>query len=546
MLDETQNADGKAATLRWSDLTPPALPERSTTPTTGRPNGPNRPSRNQPAPRRRVAVWSLSLGTALVLSVGLGVGAWNALHANPPVEALKAPDSKKLAPSETASPGLVAMPEHQQHLLGLEFERAASGTSSESLTAPGRIAADQKHFAFITPRARGVVRSVEVNIGQEVHAGDVLATIESPEVGQARINLRTQSQLLKLAQARADWQQTVYDNTLALMECLNQGDEPDLIRKKMKGRPIGVGRGRLMSAYAQVRMTSASMDRNQHLVKERAVSVELFQQARAAHEAASASYQSILESTEYEARLANIAARQDLSKAETAVGVAKESLKILGVGSDLEDVENPNASPDDASPLSTYNLVAPFDGTVLNRELVVPGISVDLTSRLFTIADLSMVWLEVNVSENDFDTLARTQNGEVHFTSPAYPGHDFTGRVIYEGDLVDEASRTVKLLAATDNPDRLLKPGMFIEVSIRCPNGLTAARVPDSAIVADGEENFLFVKTGHEHFERRKVLPGDSASGLVSVVEGLKPGEEVVVQGASKLEAKALANRREG
>jgi RND family efflux transporter MFP subunit len=437
----------------------------------------------------------------------------------------------------------------QQRAVALKIAPARSGAALDEVKAPGRIAADQDHFAFINPRAPGVVRTVAVNIGQEVRAGDVLATIDSPEVGRARLELRTQGQLLAVAREQARWQAEIHANTVELVEGLKRGDEPDAIQWRLAGRPVGAGRDRLMSAYAQYRLASTAFERNQALMKSDAVSLSQYQQVRAAYEAAAGSYQALLDSTEYEAKMADLKAQQSLHQAETALDIARERLKILGVREDatiagpearpsLADRESEAVPAGDAS-LSTYELVAPFDGTILDRTLVVPGVSVYPADHLFTIADLSTVWVEVSVSEADFDELARAPEDEVRFESPAYPDRGFGGRVIYRGDLVDEASRSVKLLAAAPNPERLLKPGMFVEAIIRCQGDRGAALVPDSAVVAAGQGSFVFVRAGHGHFERRPVVAGGNCGGEVAVLRGLDPGEEVVVEGASSLEAVA-------
>ena len=451
--------------------------------------------------------------------------------------------AKAAAPWEA---GVVAMSEHQQRALGLKVGTATAGTAAEELIAPGRVAPDQGHFAFITARAPGVVRSVEVNIGQEVRAGDVLAVIDSQEVGRARLELRTQSQLLEVARTEAEWQREIYANTLELIDGLKRGDAPEAIQKQLGDRPVGAGRDLLMTAYAQYRLTTAALERVNDLYKNGVVAVGRRQQAETAHDAAAGSYQALLDSTGYEAKLANLRAQQALRQAETAVDVAREQLKILGVG--LEEpaaAASPSSSAaEDESSLSAYTLVAPFDGTIIDRQFIAPGVSVDLTSRLFTIADLSTVWLEANVAEGDFAVLTHAKGGEVRFTSPAYPGREFAGRVLYRGDMVDEASRSVKLLAAADNAERLLKPGMYVDVVVRCPGEREAARVPGSALLTENEGSFVYVRADDGRFERRPVELGGLDGDFAAVVGGLEPGEEVVIEGASKLEAKLDAETK--
>jgi len=485
----------------------------------------------------------------VVLALG-AVVAWPLVGASPTkVEPAAAVRSSGEASSRLAAPaelGVVAMSEHQQRAVGVKVGTAIAGTTAEELIAPGRVAPDQGRFAFITARAPGVVRSVEINIGQEVRAGDLLATIDSQEVGRARLELRTQSQLLEVARTEAEWRKEIYANTLELIDGLKRGDSPEAIQKQLGDRPVGAGRDLLMSAYAQFRLTSAALGRVDDLYKNGVVAIGRHQQAETAYDAAAGSYQALLDSTGYEAKLANLRAQQALRQAETAVDVAREKLKILGVG--LEEPTAPASASVDESSLSTYALIAPFDGTIIDRQLIAPGISVDLTSRLFTIADLSTVWLEANVAEGDFAILTRARGGEVRFTSPAYPGREFAGRVLYRGDMVDEATRSVKLLAAADNSERLLKPGMYVDVVVRCPGEREAARVPDSALLTENEGSFVYVRTAGDRFERRPVALGGLDDGFAAVVRGLEPGEEVVIEGASKLEAKlgAEAEGRNG
>ena len=165
---------------------------------------------------------------------------------------------------------------------------------------------------------------------------------------------------------------------------------------------------------------------------------------------------------------------------------------------------------------------------------------------MFTLANLSTVWVEANVHENDFDMLSGTRGGQVRFHSPAYPDRVFDGEVTYTGDLVEEKSRTVKLLARAENPDRMLKPGMFVEIKILNRETRPTVQIPSSAFLSDGERAFVYVKTGPEHFERREVMTADAEQGLVTVNSGLTAGEEVVTEGAYKLKAKATPRGERG
>ncbi len=136
--------------------------------------------------------------------------------------------------------------------------------------------------------------------------------------------------------------------------------------------------------------------------------------------------------------------------------------------------------------------------------------------------------------------LSRSGKAGISLSSPAYPGREFVGEVIYTGDLVDEKSRTVKLLARANNPHRMLKPGMYVEVRIRNPSGRRSILVPDVALQTDGKTSFVFVRTGPERFEHRQVKPGQSDGGNVEILGGIDEGTEIVTEGAFKLKAEAM------
>lgn len=480
------------------------------------------------------------------------------------------------------APESVTMTREQQQAVGLRTAKVASGTAFDVLSAPGQVVPNELQYAFITPRAAGVVRTVNARIGQQVKAGELLATIDSAAVGEARLELYTREQTLEVAKAEADWEEMVYRNTQELLEHLRKGENPEAIQRRFVDRTVGENRERLLTAYAQYRLAQATIERNRELHSQKLITPKQFQEVTAAFEVAQATYESLMDEMGYEAKLANTRAQQAKHQAETAVRTAQERLRIFGVkadgtepavkgaklagvkaegtrGATKADGESSAEPPKDraaryeskpaaaltegradseAAPVSTYSIWAPFDGTILDREMIVPGVAVDTTHRLFTMANLATVWVEASVHEGDFNLLGRSgAGGKIRFRSPAYEDLVFDGEVIYSGDLVDEKSRTVKLLAKAENPDRLLKPGMFVEVEIMNPRDEAAAQVPASAVLTEEGRSFVYVKTSAEKFVRREVVPELPRGGVVTIRSGLKEGEEVVVEGEFKLKA---------
>ena len=465
----------------------------------------------------------------------------------------------------------------RQRAIGLRTAPVTSGTSNDMVSAPGRVAPNETQYAYITPRAAGVVSSVTAHVGQDVRSGDLLAKIDSPEVGNVRLELYTRHQALQVANAQAGWQQMIYRNTFELIERLEKGETPEQIHKAFAQRPVGENRERLITAYAQYRLAIATIERNRQLFAQNLITLKHYEQVNASYEVAQATYQSLMDQMRYETRLANTRAQQAKKQAETAVRVAQERLRILGVkpdGTELEieagklvghehdetllATEKGGSSPTVKSqmilppderkakgnleiepPVSTYSIWAPFDGIILDREMIVPGVAVDTTHRIFTMANLATVWVEANIHESDYHMLARSRGGKMRFRSPAYRELEFEGEVIYTGDLVDEKSRTVKLLAKASNPERLLKPGMFVEVDVFSLHGQRTALVPTAALLTAGSRTTVYVRTGPDHFTSREVDVESPRGDTTVVRRGLTAGEEVVVEGGFKLKALA-------
>jgi Cu(I)/Ag(I) efflux system membrane fusion protein len=331
-------------------------------------------------------------------------------------------------------------------------------------------------------------------------------------------------------------------------------------------------------------------DRNLELHNQKVISASQFQKVRAEFESAEAAYQSLTEQMRHSARLTNTQARQSLRKAETAQRVAGSRLRMLGVSPDggISEIVNgkvqgvnPDGSltmpaesaattlDDDRAPVtpigahaegdpiagtaghtrpadrpvSSYPIWAPFDGTIIDRMMIVPGVYVDTTHRIFTLADLSTVWIEANIHETNYGAIIRGRDAKVRFTSPAYPDETFEAEVLYSGDMVDDKTRSLRLMARAQNPDRRLKPGMFVNVEIMIPEGKQVVLAPSSALLTEGGWQVMFVELGPDRFERREVKIAATRGDKVEVAEGLKPGEKVVSDGGFKLKAELILER---
>jgi membrane fusion protein, heavy metal efflux system len=523
---------------------------------------------------RRWFAWLLG-GLALISAVAAAV--WLPDSAKNKTQVPFNPGNNGALPA-SGRDNTVSMDSHQQEILGIVTAKVTTGSVSTVFTAPGQVVPDESRYAYITPRAKGIIREVQAQIGQFVHKGDLLVTIDSSEVANARLSLINALMRLEVAQAKLNWQETVYHNALDLIEALRANPDPDGVQNRFGKRPIGKIREQLLTAYSQFHLARITSERYHDLSKKDAVPLALAQEKQGKYQVEKATFQGMMDRMSFEVTLDYTLARQELREARTAVKVARETLRVYGVPIDkiaeqfkagelagnqqrqqpkktLQEAAESMISPTvdvadllkaEGEPVSTYELRAPFDGTVMERDRIVPGLAVDGTHRLFTMAGLDNVWLEAYVHESDFDLLSNSKGGRVEFTSPAYPNEVFKGRVLYTGDMVDPQSRMVRLLATAPNPESKLKPGMFVNIEIQSQDVREVPKVPVSALLSDNDVFFVFVQTGPERFERRQVVVGRRSGKEAAIDRGLQPGEQVVVNGAFELKSKGQTQRTNG
>ena len=209
---------------------------------------------------------------------------------------------------------------------------------------------------------------------------------------------------------------------------------------------------------------------------------------------------------------------------------ARARLELLGVAKAEID-----AIVKEGKPRRTVSLYAPRSGVVLKKTAVQggyfqPGID------LFTIADLSRVWVLADVYEYE---LARVSVGETaRLSLVAFPGETFEGAVKFVYPTVDASTRTARVRLELPNPSLRLRPGMYGDVTIALPP-IDGLFVPREALVETGEMQYVFVATSPTHFEPRRVQVGARTDTEVQILAGVTEGETVVTTGNFLLDSES-------
>lgn len=181
--------------------------------------------------------------------------------------------------------------------------------------------------------------------------------------------------------------------------------------------------------------------------------------------------------------------------------------------------------------LGDRNVRAPFAG-VLGLRQVSPGALITPSTVIATLDDVSRVYADFQVSES---ALASVQVGnQVTGSTVAYPGREFTGNVSTVDARLDPNTRAVTVRADFPNPDRVLRPGMLLDLRLFRPER-QALVIPEIAVVQVGRESFVYRVTPDGSVEQAKVTTGVRRDGKVEIVEGLAGGERIVIEGTGKL-----------
>jgi RND family efflux transporter MFP subunit len=524
----------------------------------------------------RLVPW---LGMGLCLAGLLGYVAYDVLIRSRALAAgtVASTAAAKGESEPTASRNSVHLPAPKVKEAKIATEPARVDRIATGATVVGMIEANSNRQVEIRPRAAGVVREVHVVKEQKVKRGDPLVTLDCAEIGTARLNLRARQRELATARFEGAWRSEIAANVALLVPEVLKGIEERrgaaiddeqhtesntsspakptttnnttdarAIEKRFAGKQLGTFRGTLLQAFAEFDIASHEEQKQASLRSQNIVGEHPALVARHTREGIQAKLEAAIEQVRFDAAQEKRIADQHVGQAEAAVVDAAQRLRILGV---KEDIQTLLDHADQASAISRdedvtfYQIAAPFDGTIIMRTAV-PSQRAEPTDVLFVLADLRSVWVSAKVPESDVDKIPRFKDASYRLTATAYPGREFSARLLSVGTMVDPQTRTVALLAQTDNPDDLLKLGMFVRIMLDSKTTEAILTVPTSAVIEIETGKYVFSPLGQDSdgqkFGLRPVETGRESNNRVEIKAGLSAGDEVVTAGAFILKSELI------
>ncbi len=308
----------------------------------------------------------------------------------------------------------------------------------------------------------------------------VTATIQANQDKLAHVSPRVPGRVVKVNANLGD--KVKPGQALAMLDSIEQGE----------------ARSSYVQAASEAAVTQAGFERAQRLYADNIIPEKDYLRARAEHE-----------------------------KARASLRAASDKLRMMGV--DPEKLSG-----------SVFPLVAPFSGTIIEKKAVL-GELASPNHSLFTVADLSVLWIETDLFEKDLGKVRVGAPASV--TASAYPDEIFKGRLTYISSTMNKETRTIKARVEVPNPSGRLKPEMFASAAINTSGtSAKALIVPDEAVLLmQGQATVFVAERGG--FEPRAVEIGERVQGYAVLKSGVAAGESVVVSGAYALKARLLKSQ---
>ncbi len=361
---------------------------------------------------------------------------------------------------------------------------ACEKTSDQTVEVKAAVADGLPGVLHLTPEelARTVIEVSPVARGQMRAPREFTATVQSNENELAEVTTLIRGRVVK-----------VYVD-------VGQDVKKDALLAMLHSTDLGVTEGAYLKAAAKLHEAELSYERARDLHEHKAVSLAELQRREA------------------EMKTARAEARETQNR-----------LELLGVPrQEVERLDREHTIKADVP------LRAPFDGRVIMRNIT-RGEVVETNQKFFTVADLSDVWVVGNVPEKDVQFISRDQKVDVIVS--AYPHAIYPGTITHVSDVLDPATRTMRLRVTVPNPGHMLKPEMYATVRVYAAPDPDTLTIPLAAVQNGPNGKMAFVRRGEREFEVRNIKLGLERGDLVTVGEGLSEGEPVVTRGSFMLKS---------
>ncbi len=446
---------------------------------------------------------------------------------------------------------------------GIEVAPAIAGDGWQAIEVTGKVTVPPDRLVKISPRIEGKIVMARGTVGDRVSRGQTLAIISSVELAEARAQYR--QALAKLAAAESAY---VREGQMVKLGGVSARPYEEARAESLSAQgeladaksELAQAKSELVREESELVQCKARLERAKELYADEIISKQDLESAEAEFKRDSATVNSA------ESKVGQAASR--LEKAQSKLDIAKQYLAreervyksrtldtraLQGQKAEVAAARVDVRSAADrirvlgANPSGTGDTIAvtsPIAGRIVSRHSNV-GEMATPSDALFTVADLSQVWIEADVYEKDVAQVRRGQVAEIRVD--AFPGRAFSGRVGSIGDILSPESRTAKVRCTVGNSEGLLRGEMFARVSLLTAKRGRTVFVPREALLDDAGGKIVFtpcaecpedIKAGTNAcgaYDKISVKTGSVRGDRVEIVSGVEPGTLIVTKGAYQL-----------
>ena len=470
------------------------------------------------------------IATVLIVVVCGSAVAWHFRSGSPAKD-----DGKEQDADKSAASAVVEVGDEKLASLDLRVQPVERHPLREIHVVPGRIQYDDAHRVEIRATANGILVRVNVLPGDRVTPGQVLAVVSSPEIGLARTEVHHAHENCELANRKFEWVEQTSKNVSALVEQLKKRTPMNEVETQFRGKTLGKAREQLMSAYSRFLLAEnllKSADTIGRDVLPSTTLAERLAERRSSEAVLRAAYEQAGFDLVEQKRLAEIEAGDALRKLHIA-----EAQRDAMLGYSHDNVPMDATSGD---VLSRVEVRALQSLEQLKRRISPSRTACGHPTQFSCSPTRRRFRAAADIREQDWQALSLEAGQELSVDTPALPECKLKAYVKRMGRSVSPQTNSVLLVAEIANPNGLLRPGLFVHVSLPVGAAKDVLSTPAAAIVQHEGAKFVFVQTGPKSFRRVDVKTGLETDQAVEIVSGLKLGEPVVVQGAMALKAEML------
>jgi membrane fusion protein, heavy metal efflux system len=463
----------------------------------------------------------------------------------------------------------IQLDEQQRKKFAIEVGRVTAGALDRSVRVPGEVKLNADRVAHIVPTAQGIVRQVLKSVGDPVQPGEIIAWLESAQLGQAKVTYLGHVFELTCCSIELTRAQEIHDNTIKLLDMLKSNPSLESLQK-LNGSAMGANRSDLIAAYAEYTFAQKAYEREKQLLEKQITSEQDYLKAESSFKKADALYAAVRDRIAFDIQRNLLEARRARQVREMDLMSSERQLYVLGLtAKDIHPLKElaqnqksgpengkvctdpnckdcaqhkgdiPAAAPQNRSMmterLAWYPLRAPFAGTILTKHITL-GEMVPADAMVFVIADLRTIWVDLQVHLNELSSI---KNGQPVTISAGGRLPKAQDAIDYLDPTINPKTRTALARIVLPNPSGTWRPGLFVSADITLEKTSTNPTVDKSSIQYLEDKPCVFVLHGGQ-FEPRFLTLGRSNPRYVEIVSGLEAGETIVTKNSFRLKAEFM------